>query len=131
MTFVDTAAWFALYVRDDPHHADACLWIANNPTPLLTTDYVVDETLTLMRVRGQRSIAFDFGRDMFAGRAATLYFVTPRDIDATWAVFHDFADKDWSFTDCSSKVVIESFGIQTAFTFDHHFRQFGTVTVVP
>lgn len=50
---------------------------------------------------------------------------------AAWQVFHDFDDKDWSFTDCTSKVLIEQFGIETAFTFDHHFRQFGTVVVVP
>ena len=46
-------------------------------------------------------------------------------------MFRDYADKDWSFTDCTSKVVIDSLGITTAFSFDQHFRQFGTVTVVP
>ena len=131
MTFVDTAAWFALYVRDDPLHGQACSWIANHPTLLFTTDYVVDETLTLMRARGQRLLALDFGRDIFSQRAAKRHSVTDREIDAAWEVFHTFTDKDWSFTDCTSKVVIEQFGIETASTFDHHFRQFGTVVVVP
>jgi predicted nucleic acid-binding protein len=30
-----------------------------------------------------------------------------------------------------SKVVMESLGVGTVFAFDHHFRQFGTVEVVP
>ena len=131
MTFVDTAAWFALYIREDPHHAEACEWIAKNRTVLFTTDYVIDETLTLIRARGQKAIALEFGSEMFTIPAATVYYLTPKDIDAAWQVFRDFDDKDWSFTDCTSKVAIEQFGIETAFTFDHHFRQFGTVVVVP
>lgn len=33
--------------------------------------------------------------------------------------------------DPASRVVIERLGIQWAFAFDDHFRQFGTLTVVP
>ena len=40
-------------------------------------------------------------------------------------------DKEWSFTDCVSRAVIERLGITTAVAFDEHFRQFGTVIVVP
>jgi uncharacterized protein len=46
-------------------------------------------------------------------------------------VFKTFADKDWSFTDCTSKIVIEQLGIAQAFAFDHNFEQFGTVQIVP
>ena len=48
-----------------------------------------------------------------------------------WFAFSRFADKDWSFTDCTSKVVIERFGISKAFTFDHHFHQFGSLEIFP
>jgi len=48
-----------------------------------------------------------------------------------WQVFATYRDKGWSFTDCVSRVVIERLGIATAFAFDVHFRQFGTLTVVP
>jgi predicted nucleic acid-binding protein len=37
----------------------------------------------------------------------------------------------WSFTDCTSKVVIDDLAIRTAAALDQHFRQFGSVTVVP
>jgi predicted nucleic acid-binding protein len=33
--------------------------------------------------------------------------------------------------DCTSKVVIERLGLTHALSFDQHFLQFGTVTVVP
>ncbi len=48
-----------------------------------------------------------------------------------WETFRQFSDKGRSFTDCSSKVVMERLGITQAFAFDQHFRQFGSVTVVP
>jgi uncharacterized protein len=50
---------------------------------------------------------------------------------AVWSVFKTFSDKGWSFTDCTSRVLMERLGIAQAFAFDEHFRQFGTVTVVP
>jgi predicted nucleic acid-binding protein len=37
----------------------------------------------------------------------------------------------WSFTDCTSKIVIDDLGIRKAAALDEHFRQFGNVTVVP
>lgn len=49
----------------------------------------------------------------------------------TWESFERFADKEWSCTDCSSKVVMERLGITRAFAFDQHLRQFGSITVVP
>lgn len=131
MTFVDSGAWFALYVPPDPQHGAAVRWLTTNPGPLVTTDYVLDETLTLIRARGQRDIALDFGNDAFSGQLATIHYLTEAEIAAAWAVFHRFSDKDWSFTDCTSKVVMQAHGIGQAFAFDQHFRQFGTVAVAP
>ena len=62
---------------------------------------------------------------------ATIYYLTKDDIRDTWQVFTRYADKEWSFTDCASKVIMEKLGITEAFAFDQHFRQFGTVNVVP
>jgi predicted nucleic acid-binding protein len=131
MTFVDSGAWFALFIPVDPHHAAAVGWLAANAGPLLTTDYVIDETLTLIRARGQRDIALDFGTRAFWGTLATVHYLTPADIADAWAIFRRYADKDWSFTDCTSKAVIDRLGVPQAFAFDHHFRQFGSVAVAP
>jgi hypothetical protein len=60
-----------------------------------------------------------------------MHSLVKPDIQQTWSVFRRFSDKNWSFTDCSSKIVMEQFQISTAFVFDHHFRQFGSVQVVP
>ena len=131
MIFVDTGAWFASSVPWDPDHAAAARWLTQNTEPLLTTDYIVDETLTLLRSRGERNRALRYADDFFLGQLASLYFLTADDIREARQVFIRYSDKEWSFTDCTSKVVIEKLQITTAFAFDHHFHQFGTVQVVP
>jgi len=131
MIFVDTGAWFAAIVPSDPNHARAASWIAANTSPLITTDYVVDETLTLLRARGERTRAIALGEKFFNSNLATLHKVTPDDLRRAWEVFRRFDDKDWSFTDCTSKFIIEHLGITEAFAFDHHFTQFGNVRVLP
>lgn len=131
MIFVDTGAWFASIVRGDANHSVAAAWFAQNQEPLLTTDDVLSETLTLLVMRGQRRAAEAFGAAIFGGRLATLHTVTRDETLAAWQTFLRYSDKQWSFTDCSSKVVIEKLGISTAVSFDHHFLQFGSVIVVP
>ena len=131
MVFVDTSAWFAAVVPSDPNHPRAANWLATNSEVLITTDYIIDETLTLLRARGERQRAKLLGKKFFDGSIAEIYFLTEEDIRQAWAIFEQYDDKGWSFTDCSSKVMIDEMNISQAFAFDHHFHQFGTVQVVP
>jgi predicted nucleic acid-binding protein len=131
VTFVDTGAWFASVVPSDSDHAAAVRWLSLNTEPLLTTDYVVDETLTLLQRRGEISRARSLGEQFFNGTLATIYYLTEADIAQAWETFRRFTDKEWSFTDCASKIVIEKLNLKHAFAFDQHFRQFGIVNVVP
>ena len=131
MIFVDTGAWFAAFVPNDAHHEAARTWLENNSEPLLTSDYVLDELLTLLRVRGEQSRAFILGEQILSESIVSLHLVTAREIQLAFESFRKFDDKAWSFTDCVSRIVMEELEIRTAFAFDDHFRQFGTVTVVP
>jgi predicted nucleic acid-binding protein len=132
VTFADTSGWYAGLIPADPNYGPALAWLRTYPGRLLTTDYVIDETLTLLRSRGYRDAALDWGATIFGPNSpAVIHYVTPAEVAAARYVYRRFADTDWSFTDCTSKVVMEALGITTAFSFDHHFRQFGTVAVVP
>jgi len=66
MMFVDTSAWFAMAVPSDQDHAAVALLFQQNTEPLLTTDYVVDETLTLLRARGYTQRALALGTELSA-----------------------------------------------------------------
>jgi uncharacterized protein len=72
-----------------------------------------------------------FGRRVIDGRSARIVRIDEADFAAAWTIFQQFQDKQWSFTDCTSRVVMDRLAIQRAMAFDDHFRQFGTVTVLP
>lgn len=131
MIFVDTGAWFARFVPSDPDHTAARNWFARNTEPLLTTDYIVDELLTLFKVRGEYRRAVEVGPPLLGGEVCNLEWVTQSDVVGAWDVFSTYQDKGWSFTDCVSRVVMERLKITTAVAFDMHFHQFGRIVVVP
>jgi predicted nucleic acid-binding protein len=105
---VDTGAWFASVVPSDPDHVAAFNWLRQNTEPLITTDYIVDETLTLLRARGEESRALQMGEEFFSGTLATVYYLTEAEIRLAWETFRSFSDKKWSFTGCTSKIIVES-----------------------
>ena len=129
--FVDTGAWFARFVPSDPDHAAARAWFDGNTNPLLTTDYILDELLTLLKGARRISAPWRSARHCSAVRCA----IWNGSANPTWPtpvrVFSTYGDKGWSFTDCISREVMERLGIRAAVAFDDHFRQFGTVVVLP
>ena len=131
MIFVDTGAWYALAVPSDADHFRAKSIFEATAQELVTTDYVVDELLTLFAVRNRKWRGVKWQREVLDSTAATLVKVTEEDFAAALALYNRYSDKAWSFTDCTSYVVMQRLGVSLAFSFDQHFRQFGTVTVVP
>ncbi len=131
MIFVDSGAWYASLVPGDVNHARATTWLQANSSPLLTSDFVIDETLTLLRKRGYQAAAIAWAEALFAGELAEIVVVSEGDLLAAYRVFKAFDDKAWSFTDCTSRVLMERLGISTAFAFDRHFHQFGSFVIVP
>ena len=46
--------------------------------------------------------------------------------DAAWLIFERYnKDKFWSFTDCTSKAIMEILDIKEGFSFDKDFEQMG------
>ena len=101
MIFVDTSAWYASVVPSDENHAAAAAWLKLNTEPLLTTNYIADETLTLLRARGEKTRALILGEKFFRSHLSEIYLLTEDDLLAAWEVFQRFDDKAWSFTDCT------------------------------
>jgi len=128
--FVDTSAWYARYTPRDFHHQAARAFHLRNREPLVTTDYVIDGTLTLFKARGNLERGLSLGRRLFDGALAQLIWVEPTDVEEAWKVFEQFRDKAWSFTDCVSCVVIQRRGMPNAFAYDEHFPQFGIAQIV-
>ncbi len=135
MIFVDTGAWFAVAVRNDPDHERAMQWVRINHDPLITTDYILAETATLLRmrdktIRGHR-LALRVATSLFREEAALLEKITEEDLEKALAIFRTYRDHLFSFVDCTSFVVMERLGINHAFAFDHHFEEYPGIIRVP
>jgi len=96
-----------------------------NRLPLLTTDYILDETITLLQARLNHAYAVRFLDRLVSSSLVQLIYLSPRQIQAAMTLFRNRPDKNWSFTDCTSFVVMEESQIEVAFTLDKHFRQAG------
>lgn len=129
--FVDTGAWFAYFVRRDSDHEAAVKWTQENRQPLVITDYVLDELLTLLKLRESRRVAVAAGEALLQQNVTRVERITEADFRSAWEVFRQYRDKGWSFTDCTSKVVMERLRIAQAFAFDTDFEEFGTLVRVP
>ncbi len=123
--FVDTSAWYALIDEDDSGHSAAVDFKKSLTHSLVTTNYVVDEIVTLVKVRLGHEIAVEIGGKLLKESIATLVRVTSLDEKKAWEIFAKHKDKGFSFTDCTSFAVMERLGIVEAFAFDEHFEQYG------
>ncbi len=95
------------------------------PAHLTTSDYVFDETITLVRARGGHGAARALGDSLLKSQVVDLAEVTSQVRDQAWDLFVRHDDKDFSFTDCTSFVIMETLGLTDAFAFDEHFAQMG------
>ena len=126
--FVDTGAWVALRYRRDGHHARArnlVRRIRRDGLGLVTTEWVLAETVTLLKARGAIDHALALGEALQAGGLGRLVETTPERRRRAWEVFRRMRDGAAGFVDCASFAVMEELGLRTAFTFDDDFRAAG------
>ena len=124
MIFVDTGAFVALMRQKDRYHQVAKRFMADPPL-LVTSDYVVDETVTLLLTRVSRHAAEQFLDGVCSSRLLRMEMVGKEGFAHAQSVFLQYKDKDWSFTDCTSFAITKRLDIDEVFGFDHHFDQMG------
>ena len=121
-------AFLAIEDSSDNHHQKAIsFWKAllEKKNQVVTTDYVLDETYTIIRIRAGHKFAVEFGEETRRSKIIKIIHITPGIIDNAWKVFKKYQDKDFSFTDCTSFVAMKENKIESAFSFDKNFTQYG------
>ena len=122
-------------MRDDPDHVAAMAWLERNREPLVTTDYILAETATLLRmwdktIRGHR-LAVRIATSILRGDSATLEKVREEDLRRALEIFPTYRDHLFGFVDCTSFIVMQRLGITHAFAFDRHFNEYPGISRVP
>ena len=131
--FVDTSFLIAYHNRKDENHEKAALWAKNirkKRISFVISDYIFDEVLTVLLVRGSKELSIKAGKSILDSNLITLIRVDDIVFDKAWKIYQDYSDKNWSFTDCTSYVLMKGLNIPKGLSFDEHFKQFGFEIVV-
>lgn len=132
--FIDTSFFKALLDPKDDFHIQADkIWqlLLEKNIALITSNYIIDETLTLVRFRCGLPVAVKL-RNLLHEYSEYLEIsrVTLDDDVGAWSWF----EKDWSklsFTDCVSFAVMKRLGLTDVATFDEHFSRAGFTIIKP
>lgn len=127
--FIDSSAFIALYVKDDAFHAKAISslkQLQKNKAQLITSNFILDEVYTFLRVRKDKNTAVNFAC-FLAETTDVLKFirVTATDERHAFSYFSAMEGNGISFTDCTSFALMKRSGVTTAFTFDADFVKAG------
>jgi predicted nucleic acid-binding protein len=126
--FIDTSGFFSVLLRQDPAHAEAVEYLRKwqeSGKYVFTTDYVVDETATLLKVRGAGHVLFRFFQVLDSSKALSLVFVDEDRFRKSRDFLLKHVDHGYSFTDCTSFVLMKERGATDALTKDKHFQEAG------
>ena len=126
--FVDTSGFYSLLIRRDDRHQQATRLLRKaqrRRDRFVTTDYVLDETATLLRARGHGHLVPVLLDTVFSSAACAVSWTDAEQFRATCDFFLKHEDQAWSFTDCLSFVVMKQRRLQESLTKDAHFRAAG------
>ncbi|HET8549255.1 MAG TPA: PIN domain-containing protein [Bryobacteraceae bacterium] len=130
--FVDSGAWFAAQVVDDAHHEEAASDLRGLialPIVLVTTNHVVGETYTLLRVTRGYNACRRFLESLDETRRLERIFVSQDLERRAFAILDRYHDHEFSFVDATSFAFMRTERIRHAFAFASHFAAAGFVRV--
>src|SRR6266446_7025525 len=123
--FIDTGGFYALVSPQSESHelaVEIMQEAARHRRRAITTDYIVDETATLLCARGLARLVAEFFRLTEESQALTTELVTPERFSAARKFMLKHLDQEFSFTDCVSFVVMKELRLTDALATDKHFR---------
>ncbi|MGH9441187.1 MAG: type II toxin-antitoxin system VapC family toxin [Thermoanaerobaculia bacterium] len=124
MIFIDTGAFLARYLASDSLHQKALrAWkdLEKRKATVVTSHFVLDETLTLLARRADYRFAAERGRGLYESETLQILRADSAAEVRALSLFEKFADQKVSFTDCVSFALMSQRKIERAFTFDRHF----------
>jgi uncharacterized protein len=125
----DSSAILALLDADDADHARALAVardIASERRPSFMTNYIEAETHALLLRKLGRGLA----REWLLTGGLPVVSALPAEEQRAREILARHADKDWTLCDALSFAVLDARHVTRAFTFDHHFQQYGRIQVL-
>lgn len=128
MIYIDTGAFLSRYVANDQyHHRAVKAWkrIARERTRCFTSNFVLDETLTLLARRAGYAFAAERAGIFYDSAVLTILRPDRDDEISALEYFQKYADQKVSFTDAVSFVLMRKAKLKRVFSYDRHFQHAG------
>jgi predicted nucleic acid-binding protein len=125
----DSSAILALLDADDADHARAVTvarQLAAERRPCFVTNYVEVEAHALLVRKLGRALA----REWLLTGGLPVVRALPEEEQHAREILVRHTDKDWTLCDAISFAILDARHVARAFTFDHHFRQYGRFQVL-
>ena len=126
--FADTSALYALVNNRDMHHARATKAVAKVVAAgrqLIVTDYVVAETVNLASVRGGGFVSCRVLDLIDKSEGIRIEWIGVARFELAKVFFRKHIDHGYSFTDCTSFVLMRELRLTEVLTTDSHFTAAG------
>lgn len=133
MIFVDTSAFLAIVNEKDDNHTAAVELLEEIKNgkirikKIITSDYIIDETLTRIRYSVGHKEAVEWGTDILSSKVIEKIEIGSEIFRSAWELFCTYNDKKFSFTDCTSFALMKKRGIEKVFSFDGDFERIGFI----
>jgi uncharacterized protein len=133
--FIDSGGFYALVSAESgaAHTEAAAIMEESRRTRrrAVTTDYILDETATLLRARGLTRQLKEFLLLTETSHALDIEWMTPDRFAKAREFMLKHIDQEFSFTDCASFVVMKELRLTDALATDKHFRIAGFNPLLP
>jgi len=131
---IDTGAIYAFVTSTDLHHTEARAFVKEflaGHGIFVLADLVFAETMTLLKARIGANVAIRVGMELRLNPAQMWTALGADGENDTWALFKQYADKKWSYTDCAILMLARRLKITEVFAFDKHFEQMSGMARLP
>ena len=132
MIFIDTGPFLAQRLSRDPYRKQSLsVWkrLEQSNERLATSNFVLDELITLLAKRASCAFAFDAVRGLYDSSRLSILRPESEDEILALGLMRQFADPEISFTDYLSFALMKRNRIRKAFTFDKHYKIAGFETL--
>ena len=130
--FVDTSAFVALFYKKDKNYLKAKIIlekIKEENALMIITDYIFDECITGIMSNTGHNVAVMAGEFILTSKIIEIFWLDEPLKYKAWDFFKKYSDKEFSFTDCTSFVLMKDMKIRDYFAFDEDFKMTGLIDV--
>lgn len=121
--FLDTGALYAYFDKSDAEHNDVKALLNSSNDTFYTSNFIIDELITLLRCRNFRlSQIKPFIDELWLEKFLYILYITPEIENLSWIFMNKYKDHAFSFTDCTSFIIMKENSIKKACALDEHFK---------